>query len=168
MKIAHRRAARSGGFTLVEILVAMGILLFGLTSVLGLLSFGAALSRAAALRGDASSAVEAIVADLEERMFPLVVEKDEVRAGEPVAIEQRPVPGFPGLEYSAHATLDQKRAKELGPPFEYRVDVEVAWTSAGRRKSRTFTALLLREIPFGEQMRRLFVAPQTPAAPAAK
>jgi hypothetical protein len=37
------------------------------------------------------------------------------------------------------------------------VDVVVAWTSGGVRRTRAFSALLLREVPFGERLRRQFV-----------
>ena len=42
------------GFTLLEVLLAMGVLLLGVSMLLGLLTFGAALARSAALRGKAS------------------------------------------------------------------------------------------------------------------
>ena len=69
-------AQRRGGFTIIEVVLAMFILLIGMSSILGLLSFGAALSRTAQLRNQASYAVESIVADLEETMFPLVELED--------------------------------------------------------------------------------------------
>ena len=51
----------------------------------------------------------------------------------------------------------QFAATATGDPLEYRVDVTLAWQAGGVRRARTFTTLLLREIPFGERMRRLFV-----------
>ena len=45
-----------GGFTIVEVVMALGILLVGMTSVLGLLAFGASMSRTAQLRNAAASA----------------------------------------------------------------------------------------------------------------
>jgi hypothetical protein len=55
---------------MIEVLVALAILVFGMTAVLGLLTFGAALSRTALLRTSAAAASHAVVADLEETMFP--------------------------------------------------------------------------------------------------
>ena len=57
------RTARAG-FTILEVLVAMAILLVGMTAVLGLLTFGAALTRTAQLRMEGASAVEAVNIDL--------------------------------------------------------------------------------------------------------
>ena len=145
-------AASRSGFTLVEVVLAMFVLLLGVSSILGLLSFGAAMSRTAALRSEASNAIEAVMADLEENLFPLVVDEDgrEV-AGEPQGFERRQIPGVKGLVYSASAVPNPD------DPREYRVDVEVSWSTAGSKRARRFTTLLLREVPFGERLRRRFI-----------
>jgi hypothetical protein len=152
-------ARRRAGFTIVEVVLAMGLLLLGMTAILGLLSFGAALARTAALRTGAAAAAEAVVADLEETLFPLEVDPrtGDRRAGAPHTLEDRPVPDHEGIVYSARAT--PVPASDDGPegPQRYRVDVEMSWTSSGRRKSKTFTVLLLREVPFGERLRRELV-----------
>lgn len=156
------QAARSAsGFTMVEVLVALAILVFGMTAVLGLLTFGAALSRTALLRTSAASASHAVVADLEETMFPQAKSKDastsaldpsENEAGPPVDVIDRPLPGMPDVIYSAKASQNPER------PDEYKVEVEMSWRSAGVRRAATFTTLLVREIPFGERLRRLGIA----------
>ena len=159
--------ARRAGFTIVEVVLAMFVLLVGMTSILAFLSFGAAMARTAMLRDGAAGAADAVVADLEESLFPLVLVDGREVAGEPRAIEDRPVPGHPGLSYSARATPNP--ADTHDPPLEYRVDVEMSWTSSGSRRTRSFSTLLLREVPFGVRMRRRFVqgiepapAPSTP------
>ncbi|MCE9593066.1 MAG: prepilin-type N-terminal cleavage/methylation domain-containing protein [Planctomycetes bacterium] len=170
MKLARRISGRRGGFTLIEILLALAILLIGMTGVLGLLTFGATMTKAASLRGLSAAAVEAVTADLEERMFPLVVEDGLEQVGEPIEIEARPVAGFEGLTYSAHATPNTALATDGGHPLEYKVEVEIAWTTGGRRRARTFTTLMIREVPFGERLRREFIErgqPQAEAKPAA-
>jgi hypothetical protein len=151
------RGGERAGFTIVEVVLAMALLLIGMTTILGLLSFGAAMARTAQLRSGSANAIEAVLADLEEGLFPLVVDGDgrEV-AGEPAPVVDRPVPGHPGLVYSAEAVPDPD-AGAAGGPLEYRVDVEISWAVAGAKRSRTFTALLVREVPFGERMRRRFV-----------
>ena len=100
--MSARTHSRSG-FTIVEVVLAMGLLLLGMTAVLGLLSFGAALARTAALRTAAAGAAEAIAADLEETLFPLTIDSatGDRLVGEPHAIVDREVPGYPGLLYSA-------------------------------------------------------------------
>ena len=148
-RAAGRRDARvaRGGFTLVEILVALGILLFGMAAVLGLLTFGAAMSRTALLRTSAASAAEAVASDLEETLFPMI----EGEAGAPVDVVDRAISGQSEIVYSARAVENPDR------PLEYRVDVEMSWSSAGVRREKRFRTLLVREIPFGERLRRRFV-----------
>jgi Prokaryotic N-terminal methylation motif len=158
--------ARHAGFTIVEVLVALGILLFGMAAVIGMLTFGTALSRTALLRTSSSAAAQAVVADLEETLFPM---KDG-EAGEPVDVVDRPLAGMPDVVYSARATQNPEQ------PLEYRVDVELSWKAAGVKREMRFTTLLVREIPFGERLRRRFVeglgdatrppAETAPAAPA--
>jgi prepilin-type N-terminal cleavage/methylation domain-containing protein len=135
------------GFTILEVLLAMAILLFGMTAVLGLLTFGAALSRSALVRTTSAAAVEATVADLEETMFP-VVDGD---AGPPIEIKDRALPSLPDVVYSAVAHENPAH------PLEYRVDIEMSWKSAGVQREKRFSTLLLREIPFGERLRKQFV-----------
>jgi len=146
--IVHTKGGTTrAGFTLLEILLAMGILLFGMSAILGLLTFGSALSRTAQLRTNAAMAVESVTADLEETFFPIV----NGEAGEPRAIERRQLPGAATIVYSAVPHQNPDR------PLEYRVDVEIAWKSAGVQREKRFTTLLLREVPFGERLRRRFV-----------
>lgn len=169
---ATGRAASShsgrAGFTLVEVLLALAILLFGMSAVLGLFTFGAALSRSAQLRTVGASATDAVLADLEETLFPLDAQGE---AGEPRPIADRLVPGYPDLVYSARATPNPER------PLEYKVEVALRWKASGVEREKLFTTILLRQIPFGERLRRRFVegqkdkpeaAPQIPAAKPGK
>jgi len=151
------RRARDG-FTIIEVLLAMAILLFGMTAVLGLLTFGAALSRTSLLRTTSAAAIDATVADLEETLFPMV----DGDAGPPTEIKDRVVPGLPDVMYTAtaHENPDQ--------PLEYKVDIDMTWTSAGVQREKRFSTLLLREIPFGERLRKQFVEgvkPESQKAP---
>ena len=152
---------RRAGFTLIEVVLALFLLLIGMTSILGMLSFGAAMARTAELRSTAAYSVQAVVADLEESLFPL--ESDELGneiAGEPREIVDRPVPGDSRLVYSARATPNpepEARRSDSGAPLEYRVEIEIAWREGGRKRSRKFETLLLREVPFGVRLRRKFI-----------
>ena len=125
-------AARTrDGFTIVEVVMAMFILLIGMTSILGLLSFGAAMSRTAALRSNSSFAIDAIVADLQETMFPLEDTEDGLSvAGEPVDVIDRQVPGRPRLTYSARAYPEPSEDLPTGPVL-YRVDIDIRWSGEG-------------------------------------
>lgn len=155
-RVQHPRRPPYGGFTILEVVLAMGILAIGTTVVLSLLTFGAVLSKSAALATASAAAIDAVVADLEESLFPI---EEDGSVGEPRAIVDRPVSGAPGVVYSASAEPNPDR------PLEYRVDVELAWRSAGVRRAHSFQTLLLREVPFGERMRRRFVERGRPPAP---
>ena len=143
-----------GGFTLMEVMLAMVVLMIGMSVLLSLLTFGAAVTRTAALRTTSSTAIEAVVHDLEECLFPL---QPDGSAGDPVPIEGRPVPGAPGTIYSATATPNPDGPHDGEVPLEYRVEVEVRWKASGVQRARRYETILLREIPFGERLRRRFV-----------
>jgi len=152
------------GMTLVEVLVAMGILLIGMTAILALLTTGAALSRTAVLRTAAASATEAVVEDMRETLFPIAAGEEATGGpngntggglwgvpGAPEPIVERVLPGEPNIVYSATVVENPDR------PGQYRVDVEMSWQSAGVRRARSFSTLLIRELPFGERLRRRVV-----------
>ncbi len=138
---------RRAGFTIIEVVLAMGILVFGATAIIGFLTFGAATTRQAQLRTTAASSLEAVLADIDHNLFPY---EDGV-LGEPVELDNRSVPGAPGVVYSASAVVNPERE------LEYRVDVELSWQSAGVRRSKQLQLLRLRELDFGERLRREFV-----------
>jgi Prokaryotic N-terminal methylation motif len=149
MKQGQVRAARKtrAGFTIIEVVLAMGILMFGASAIIGFLTFGAATTRQAQLRTTAASSLEAVIADIDRNLFPY----EDGELGEPVEFKEREVPGAPGVVYSA------KAAANPDFPREYRVDVELSWQSAGVQRSKEIQLLRLREVPFGERLRREFV-----------
>jgi len=144
--------SRRGGFTLLEVMLSMGILVMGMSVLLSLLTFGAALTRSAALRTRSATVIESVMADLRESLFPL--EPDGTVGDPPALLEGRRVPGVVGALYSVRTRPNPD------DPDEYRVDVEVSWEAEGVRRTKTFQTLLLREVPFGERMRRRFIAPR--------
>jgi len=143
-----RHDLRTAGFTIIEVVLAMGVLVLGMTVLLGLLTFGAALSQTAAMRTSSANAIEAVMADLEETLFPL---SDDGEVGEPQNIERRALPTAPGVLYSATAVQNPDE------PLEYLVTVDVTWQASGVQRAQRFETILLREISFGERMRRRFV-----------
>lgn len=152
---ATQPARPRAGFTIIEVVLAMGILVMGATAVLGMLTFGAAMTRTAQLRAAAASAVDAVSADLEQMLFPYV----DGEVGPPVELTDREVPGVPEIVYSATAVPDPE------DPRVYRVDVEMSWKSAGVKRSKRFSVLRMREITFGERLRREFVERGRPTRP---
>lgn len=141
------RAARRAGFTIVEVVLAMGILLVGSTAIIGFLTFGSATARHAQLRTQAAAAVEAIQADIDRNLFPYV----EGVLGDPVDLVDRPVPGVTGVVYTARAVPNPDLQRE------YRVDISMSWESAGMKRSKDWSMIRIQELPFGERLRREFI-----------
>lgn len=153
--IARPRATMPrGGFTLLEVILAASLLAAGMSMILGVFNFGAAVVRNAELRSLSAGAVEALISDLEETLFQL---QPDGSVGEPEEIIDRPVPGRPGVRYSVIATPNTALLDPRGVPREYVVQVVVTWTSSGVERAATWTTLMLREVPFGARMRRRFV-----------
>ncbi len=140
-------APRRAGFTIVEVVLAMGILLLGASAIIAFLTFGSATARHAQLRTQAAAAIEAVEADVDHHLFPL----EGGVLGEPVELVDRSVPGVQGVVYTARAIPNP----EL--PREYRVDVSMSWESGGMKRSRDWTMIRIRELPFGERLRREFI-----------
>ena len=135
------------GFTIVEVLLAMFILLLGATAIIGFLTFGAAMTRHAQLRTAAASALDAVAADIDHQLFPYV---DGELQG-PVDLEDRAVPGAENVVYSAKAAPNPENDRE------WRVDIEMTWKSAGVKRSKKWSTLRIRELAFGERLRREFI-----------
>ena len=157
MKLPHsKRFDANSGFTLLEVVLAMGIFLIGASAILGFLTFGAALSRTASLRTLSAEAVEAVVADLEEGLFSIEADGS---VGEPVTIQDREVPGYPQLTYSVQTVEDVLDEDNLERSAEVRVDVEIHWKGGVSKRGRRLSILLLKEIPFGVRMRHALANP---------
>ncbi|HEX9792665.1 MAG TPA: prepilin-type N-terminal cleavage/methylation domain-containing protein [Planctomycetota bacterium] len=57
------------GFTLIEVLIAMGIFLFGVTALIGLFQYGGGMETGARARAALAPAVEPLVQDLLDRAW---------------------------------------------------------------------------------------------------
>jgi len=150
---ANRPRAKAG-FTLIEVILAVGILALGMTSVLGLFTFGAALTQAAELRTESANVIEAVTADLEVRLFPV---DESGMPGEPVDLVDQEVPGIDRARYNVVAVpVDGGPSAEDGGPLEYEVRIQVSFETRGVRRSRTYETRLLRQRSFAQRMRQRF------------
>jgi len=129
------------GFTLIEMVVAMGILLVGMTSILALLAFGLAVHRTSAKKAETALVVEGIVHRLPQLVFPKDPDKPARSLG------SRPVPGHPGLVYSVEVEPNQES------PGEYLAQIRLQWKEKGRFRTVEFHSVLIREENFVEVMR---------------
>ena len=151
-----QRASATAGFTLIEVVLAMGVFLIGASAILGFLTFGAALSRTAGLRTLSAQAVEAVVADLEEGLF--VIEADG-SVGTAATIQNQAVPGYPQLTYTVRTVENVLAEEDLERSREVRVDVEIHWKGGVSKRGRRLSILLLKEVPFGARMRQALIKP---------
>lgn len=148
------RTRGEAGFTLIEVILAVGILAMGMTSVLGLFTFGAALTQAAELRTESANVIEAVTADLEVRLFPA---DENGMPGEPVDLLDQTVPGIERARYSVVAfPVDGGPTAEDGGPLEYEVRIQVSFETRGVRRARTYETRLLRQRSFAQRMRQRF------------
>jgi len=151
MKLAVRNArAPRAGLTILEVVLAMGILAMGLAAVISIFTSSASLGVAARQRAEAASALEFVVADVRERLFPL---DEDGNALEPARVVREPVPGFDGLTYSA-AAMPVSASMGPGLPPLFRVDVTIHWSSQGRARGLEHAILVPGAVSLGERLRR--------------
>lgn len=138
------------GFTLLELLIAMAILTFGITTLLGVLSVGVGTRRTAEMRGRAVVLADRILHDLQRSTLaehPIPTDPDWV--AEDLAIESEVVEvidGFPGMRYTASYTTDQAR------PDLVLVTVRVAWNEQGEEQGVELKRILPRQVPFSRRV----------------
>ena len=145
---------RSGqrGFTLVEMIFAVGILVFGLTALIGVLTVGVSTRRTAELKSRASLAADGVVQHLQEEVlsdprFALGAEKAPGKPGDalpPIVLD--PLPGSPGL--SARVELTRSESD----PDLLLAEITIAWRERGEAISERFFRIVAREVPFARRV----------------
>lgn len=106
------------GFTLVEMLAALGILLFGVTALVGALSSSIAGRRTSEAKLQMSAIADQVVLRLQQEA---IVDDPETGLPRFVPMQDQPVPGFPGMTWAATALVDQSR------PDLWLVRIDIAW-----------------------------------------
>ncbi len=140
------RATRAlqGGFTLLELLIAAGILTFAVTALLGALSIGVGTARSAEMRDRAAlladTALQEVVAGiLPQHPIPEDWQKAEDLAIPPVTVDG--VDGFPDMKYSVTFRVDPER------PEVVLAEIDVSWREQGEFGGQVFRRILPRESP---------------------
>ena len=113
-----RERAPAAGFTLVEMLAALGILLFGVTALVGALSASIAGRRTSEAKLQMSAIADQVVLRLQQEA---IVDDPETGLPRFVPQQDQPVPGFPGMTWAASALADPTR------PDVWLVRIDVAW-----------------------------------------
>ena len=137
-----------GGFTLAEMLAALGILLFGVTALIGALASSIAQRRTTDARLEATALCE-------HALHRLQHEGVARRAGattdldlEMVPLQDQTAPGFPGMTWSATAIVDENR------PDVWLVRLRIRWLEEGDDVQQEFLRVLPRQLPLGRRVLR--------------
>ncbi len=136
---------RELGFTLVEMMVAMGILVMGVTSTIGLLTVAVSTRYSAELRSRAALVADQVLQDVEEN----VLARDEGRELEIPTMGPVPVEGSFGMSYTVGFTVDPEH------PNLVLAEVRVGWREQGAELEQVFRRILPRQQPFRERVLRL-------------
>ena len=139
------RTQVQAGFTLVEMMVALGILVMGLTSLIGLFTAAVSTRYSAELRSRAAAVAEEVLRDIQEN----VLARDDGQEAEIPSLGPQPVEGMPAMRYSVDFIIDPQQ------PDLVMAEVRIGWREQGAELEQVFRRILPREQPFRERVLRL-------------
>lgn len=134
------------GFTLAEMLAALGILLFGITALLGALSATAAQRRTADAQQEAATLCEQVVHRLRHEAIRRRADAESDFDLELVPLADQTAPGFPGMTWSATPVLDDEH------PEVWLLRIQVRWLELGDTVEQEFLRILPRELSLGRRV----------------
>ena len=140
------RNATEDGFTLAEMLAALGILLFGVTALLGALSSSISQRRSTDARHELTALCDLAMHRVRYEAIRSTTGSSAPFDLEFVPLEDQEVPGFPGMSWSASATEDENR------PLLWLVKVEVRWLEDGEDVVAEFFRVVPRQLPMRDRV----------------
>ena len=140
--------APASGFTLAEMLAALGILLVGITALIGALSASVAQRRTSDARLEAEALCEQAILRIQQEGVRRKAGAETDLDLEIVAMQDQTAPGFPGMTWSATAVQDEAR------PDVWLVRLKVRWLEEGEDVFEEFLRVLPRQLPLGQRVRR--------------
>jgi hypothetical protein len=129
-------------------LAALGILLFGVTALLGALSSSVAQRRTIDARLESTALVEHALHRVQHEAVRRQKGATTDLELEVVSLENQDAPGFPGMTWSATAIVDENR------PDVWLVRLRIRWLEQGDDTAEEFLRVLPRQIPLGQRVRR--------------
>ena len=145
------------GFTLLEIMVALGVFAIGASAALALLVAAASAGRRAEHETNAALIAESEIADLQADLLR-DVDLSGLRQADPQdpaapapaganpatrwVFQDRDSPAWPGYRYDVAITPLECPAPDQ--TWAWLVEVDVRWTERGRGRSKQFQTVLLR------------------------
>ncbi len=155
---------KHGGFSLLEIIVALGVLAVGASAAFALLVAAASAGRRAEHHVNAALMAETVLNDIkgdldesfDSSAYPLASSADPIPGLEPDPDRPAPaaetrylvragtIPAYSGYSYDIAIT------PLPGPipdnPWHFLVEVEVRWSNRGQRRSAVYSTVMLRRI----------------------
>ncbi len=144
----HRRRPSDAGFTLAEMLAALGILLFGITALLGALSASVAQRRGTDARLAAAALCEHALHRLQHEALRPRADAENDLDLEFATLEDQTAPGFPGMSWSATVVIDEDR------PDLFLVRLRVVWLEEDEETGEEFLRVLPRQLPLAQRVQR--------------
>ena len=123
----HALRRRTAGYSLMEILVALGVLAIGLAGVFSLFGIATTTQRRAADQANAALVAARAFAEVQARFS----------AGDPQAVKDQSFPEFPGYRYDVEAIAVAATLPE------YAVKVTVKWKFRGKDAQEVFETVML-------------------------
>jgi prepilin-type N-terminal cleavage/methylation domain-containing protein len=148
LHIDGRSCGGQRGFTLAEMLAALGILLLGVTALLGALTATVAQRRTTDARLEAVALCEQALHRVQQEAVRRRTDADSDLDLELAPLADQTAPGFPGMTWSATAVVDDER------PDVWLVRLQVRWLEEGDAVVEEFLRVLPRQLPLGQRVRR--------------
>jgi prepilin-type N-terminal cleavage/methylation domain-containing protein len=146
--MADARPVPQAGFTLVEMLAALGILLFGITALIGALSSSVAQRRTTDARLETTALCELALHRLQ---YEAVRRRSDAATDlelELAPLQDQTAAGFAGMTWSAVPILDENR------PDVWLIRLEIRWLEDGEEVGEVFFRVLPRQLPLGPRVLR--------------
>jgi prepilin-type N-terminal cleavage/methylation domain-containing protein len=148
----NRRNAASAngaeGFTLVEMMAALAILLFGITALLGAMSSSVAQRRSTDAMLEAQALCDHALLRLQQEAVRRKAGASTDLELEIVPLQDQTAPGFPGMTWSGKAIEDENR------PDVWLIELEFRWLEAGEGRLAEFKRILPKQLPLRDRVLR--------------
>jgi len=129
----------SGGFTLVEILVALFVMLIGLSSVFALFAAATALHKRATDNSTAAILSDCIFSEVATQLTS-GVQVEKIRK------YNAAFPGYEGYKYDVElVAIDMEEEQNAN---EFFIRLTIRWQKQGRERNQVFATIINRRIPF--------------------
>lgn len=136
------------GFTLAEMLVALGILLFGVTALLSALTSSVSQRRGTEARLAAASLADHALHRLQFEAARLSDQAESDLDIEFAPLDNQTAASFPGMTWEAIPVRDADR------PDVWLVRIVVHWLEEGEDEQLEFLRVLPRQLPLAQRVRR--------------